>query len=267
MNEQQTADVIDYYTTRYREDLRLAGRPSARLERIRTTELLHQLLPAPGARVLDVGGGPGVYARLLTAAGHQVRLLDLVPAHVELARTGQPPVPAAVADARALPEPDDGYDATLLLGPLYHLTERADRVAALTEAVRVTRPGGHVAAAVISRFAGPMDFTATGRMQGVWFDETVALHTSGVNNASIGFTVAYFHRLEELLDECRAAGLRDVVVHGLEGPAWTAAEAAVGTDREQSTFDGALHLARVLSSEPGMVAASGHLLAVGRVSA
>jgi hypothetical protein len=38
--------------------------------------------------------------------------------------------------ARALPEPDGTYDATLLLGPLYHLLDRDDRVRALSR-----RPG------------------------------------------------------------------------------------------------------------------------------
>lgn len=53
---------------------------------------------------------------------------------------------------------DDGsFDAVLLLGPLYHLPERNDRVEALREACRVLVPGGFVAAAAISRFAGLID--------------------------------------------------------------------------------------------------------------
>jgi ubiquinone/menaquinone biosynthesis C-methylase UbiE len=60
------------------------------------------------------------------------------------ARAGEPALDAEVADARALPEPDAAYDGTLLLRPLYHLTEPADRLSALREAVRVIRPGGPV---------------------------------------------------------------------------------------------------------------------------
>jgi hypothetical protein len=37
---------------------------------------------------------------------------------------------AVVGDARRLPYPDASAQAALLLGPLHHLTERADRVAA-----------------------------------------------------------------------------------------------------------------------------------------
>ncbi|WP_245593247.1 class I SAM-dependent methyltransferase [Deinococcus frigens] len=39
----------------------------------------------------------------------------------------------------------------MLLGPLYHLTDMADRVSVLTEARRVLRPGGVIVAAVIPR--------------------------------------------------------------------------------------------------------------------
>ncbi|WP_233558977.1 class I SAM-dependent methyltransferase [Micromonospora radicis] len=223
----QSEEIVEYYTVHSREDLRLGSRPQARLERIRTVELLRDLLPPPPARVLDVGGGTGEYARTLTALGYRVCLLDLVPDHVAQARAGQPAIVAKVADARALPEDDDAYDATLLLGPLYHLTQRADRCTALTEAVRVTRPGGRVLAAGISRFAGPLDSVATGRLTERMIEEARTLLTDGNNDPSLGFTHAYFHRVEELVDECRTAGLTDVTVDGIEGPAWIAAEAAV----------------------------------------
>ncbi len=72
-----------------------------------------------------------------------------------------------------------------------------------------------------------------------------------------------FHRAEELVDECRAAGLTDVVVHRVEGPAWPAADAAVGTPRADAVFAGALDLARVYSTEPALIMTSAHLLAVG----
>jgi SAM-dependent methyltransferase len=265
--EPRIREIVEFYSQHYREDLRLDARPMARLERIRTTELLRELLPPPGARVLDVGGGPGGYARALVAAGYRVRLLDLTPAHVERARAGDPALDADVADARALPEPDAAYDATLLLGPLYHLIEPADRLAALREAVRVTRPGGPVLVAAISRFAGPMDFAATGRLDDRMRATAVRLRTDGVNDAEFDFTHAYFHRAEELAAECRAAGLDDVVLHGVEGPAWAAAEGAIGTEREAAVFAGALDLARTYASEPSMVMASAHLLAAGTVSA
>lgn len=261
--DRQSSEIVEYYTLRYREDQRLAARPQARLEWARTTELLQELLPPPEAHVLDVGGGTGEYARALVTAGYRVRLVDLVPGHVAQARAGQPAIEAEVADARALPEDDNAYDATLLLGPLYHLVQREDRLKALTEAVRVTRPGGRVIAAAISRFAGPLDFAATGRLDEKLINEARTLLTDGRNDPGTGFTHAYFHRREELVDECHAAGLTDVAVHGIEGPAWMAAEAAATGPMADIVFTGALNLARVYSSEPALLATSAHLLATG----
>ncbi|MEU9506014.1 class I SAM-dependent methyltransferase [Micromonospora sp. NPDC048170] len=263
--DQHSVDIVEYYTFRYSENARLDARPQARLERTRTLELLRDLLPPPPARVLDVGGGTGEYARALVAAGHQVRLVDLVPSHVAQAAGGQPALDAVVADARELPEDDDRFDATLLLGPLYHLVHVEDRLKALREAARVTRPGGRVVAAAISRFAGPIDFAATGRLTETAVQEARALLTDGVNDPRSSFAPAYFHRVEELVDECRAAGLTDIVVHGLEGPAWSAAEAAANGPLSEVVFAGALDLARVYTSEPALIAASAHLLATGLV--
>jgi SAM-dependent methyltransferase len=263
--DHQSSEIVDYYTERYREDLRLDGRPQARLERLRTVELLGDLLPPPGARILDVGGGTGAYARQLVTWGYRVRLADLVPAHAAQARAGQPPVEADVADARALPYADDAYDAVLLLGPLYHLLRAKERVTALAEAVRVTRPGGRVIAAAISRFAGPLDLTSTARLTAQSLAEARDLLTDGRNDPEFGFTHAYFHRPAELADECRAAGLTAVEVHGIEGPAWTAAEAAATGPAARAVFDGALELARIYSTEPDLLASSCHLLATGLV--
>ncbi|AEV86060.1 type 11 methyltransferase [Actinoplanes sp. SE50] len=261
--DEATTHIVTYYETRYEEATRLERRPQSRLERIRTLELLREVLPAAPARILDVGGGPGAYARELLADGHHVRLVDLVPAHVDQARAGHPPIDAVVGDARSLPEPDRSQDATLLLGPLYHLHDRADRIRAIREAIRVTRPGGPIAVAAISRFAGPLDFTATARFDDRTLAEARRLLTDGVNDTSIGFTHAYFHRIAELTAECQEAGLTDVVVHGVEGPGWPAAEAAQHGPHAESVFQGALHLARLYSTEPELVAVSSHLLALG----
>ncbi|MDI6100059.1 class I SAM-dependent methyltransferase [Actinoplanes sp. NEAU-A12] len=257
--DQKIAEIVSFYTG-YDEAGRLDRRPSFQLERIRTMELLEQHLPPAPASILDVGGGPGAYARPLLAAGYQVRLVDLVPAHVEQARAGQPPIDAVVGDARELPAPDHAHDATLLLGPLYHLQHRDDRVRALREAVRVTRPGGVVVAAAISRFAGPVDFAVTGRLTPAIVEETRQILTDGINLPGLGFTHAYFHRVADLIAECREAGLTGIVVHGVEGPAWAAAEAAAGTPDGQVVFDGALKLARVCGADSEIVAASAHLL-------
>ena len=58
---------------------------------------------------------------------------------------------------------DGSQDAVLLFGPLYHLTEAADRQRALAEATRVLRPDGRAA-----RDGGlPIRFTAGRAVRGL----------------------------------------------------------------------------------------------------
>jgi ubiquinone/menaquinone biosynthesis C-methylase UbiE len=124
-------------------------------------------LPAAPAVLLDIGGAAGRYAIPLAAAGYQVHLVDPMALHVrqaaQVSRAAVRPLASVIqADARRLPFPDASADAVLLLGPLYHLPQRADRRTALSEAHRVLRSGGVVVAAAISRWASAMDGLVAG---------------------------------------------------------------------------------------------------------
>jgi len=76
--------IESHYGTGY-ERARLFPGGTPALEFVRSLELLYQLLPAPPARVLDVGGGPGTYAAPLARRGYRVHLVDAMPLHVEQA--------------------------------------------------------------------------------------------------------------------------------------------------------------------------------------
>jgi len=147
-----------YYDRGMERDRLTDGR--GRLEFIRTCEIVQRGLPAVPAKVADIGGGPGRYALWLAALGYQVEHRDLMPLHVEQLTAdaaGEPGIHTAVGDALDLNLPDASVDAVLLLGPLYHLTDQAERVRALRECARIVRPGGPVFAAAISRWAARID--------------------------------------------------------------------------------------------------------------
>ncbi|MGC3861746.1 class I SAM-dependent methyltransferase [Micromonospora chersina] len=254
-------DIHRYYTEVFAEADRLDRTPQGRLEARRTRDLLARLPPAPPAEVLDIGGGPGAYAGWLAAAGHRVHLIDLVPAHVAAARAAHPGITATVGDARDVPLPDGSADATLLLGPLYHLTDRADRVAALREAARLTRPGGPVLAAVISRNAALIDLTAQGRVDEHNRPLLREAYVTGVNDPRTGFTTAYFHRPEQVVDEFVAAGLPTPALYGVEGPLWPVLN-ALGTGPTERLFADAVACAEAFERDPAVLGASSHLLAV-----
>lgn len=86
-----------------------------------------------GAHITDIGGASGLHAAALARRGDHVLLIDPVPRHVEAARR-YGTFTAQLGDARSLPVDDDSFDAALLLGPLYHLCERSDRLRAATAA-------------------------------------------------------------------------------------------------------------------------------------
>jgi ubiquinone/menaquinone biosynthesis C-methylase UbiE len=236
----------------------------SRIEFERTKELLDRHLPPTPASVLDVGGGPGVYAEWLAERGFEVHLVDGSPLHVEEAtRRGAGRFTAALGDARALDERDAAFDAVLLMGPLYHLTERGDRIAALREARRVVRTGGVLVATAISRFASLLDGLQGGYLHEPAFSPIVerdladGQHRSADNAA---FTTAFFHRVDELEAEVHEAGLGVEGVYGVEGPGWLMRDA---WDDEQTRAN-VLRVARVLEQEPTTIGVSSHLLVVAR---
>jgi SAM-dependent methyltransferase len=255
------ADLRRFYAEAYDENVRLTRSPHGRLEFARTRELLERRLPAAPARVLDVGGGTGIHARWLAQAGYEVSLVDLMGEHVEMAGA-IPGVTAAVGDARALEFADRSFDAVLLLGPLYHLVERAERLRALVEAPRVARPGAVVAAAAISRHAGLLDFGAHGGLDATTVPLVQDVLSTGRHDPRLGFTTAYVHRPEELVEELVDAGLANVEVLGVEGPAGPALDAH-GIERIDEFLPSAIACARIAERDPALIAASAHFLAFG----
>ena len=251
-----------FYAHDYDEDVRLTRSPHGRLEFARTVELLGRVLPAPPARVLDVGGGTGIHARWLVDAGYDVTLVDLMPEHVSQAARIDG-VEAVVGDARALDAGDDAFDVVLLLGPLYHLTDASDRLSALREAVRVARAGAVVAAAAIGRYAGLLDFGAHAGLDEATERLVRMTLETGRHDPRLGFTAAYLHRPEELREELMAAGLHDVEVLGVEGPAGPALD-AYGIARIDEFLPAALRCARIAERDPALINASAHLLGLAR---
>jgi 2-polyprenyl-3-methyl-5-hydroxy-6-metoxy-1,4-benzoquinol methylase len=261
-------EIIDHYEVEIDEASRITS-GLGRLELLRTQEIVRRYLRDSDRRVLDVGGAAGVHARWLADEGRDVHVIDPVARHVlsaqQLTSTGGV-VTAELGDARALPVSDTSFDAVLMLGPLYHLTERGDRVLAWSEARRAVRPGGVVIAAAISRYASLFDGLAHSRLIDSEFRSIVdadLLDGQHRNEARRPgwFTTAYFHHPSELLDECRDAGLVPLAVLGVEGLAgWLDDLADRFTELEESI----MFSARAVEAEPSLIGLSPHLLAIAR---
>lgn len=257
-------EVVAYYEEgREEERLRTIGR----LEFLRTQELLARFLPAPPARVLDVGGGAGIHALPLLQRGYEVVLIDPIPLHVRQAKAAGVRR-ASVGDARHLEVDDACVDAALLLGPLYHLTRREDRIAALGEAHRVVRRGGVLCAAVISRFASTFDGLVRGFLDELGFEEIVerdlaeGVHLNPTHRRG-WFTTAYFHHPREIAEELVAAGWEVAATVAIEGPG------ALLSDLDHRLDDSErrarlLRAIRRIEADPSVLGATGRLLSVAR---
>jgi SAM-dependent methyltransferase len=242
-----------------------------RLEFERTQEIVRRHLPTGNLRVLDIGGATGVHAAWLAADGHQVTLFDIVPDHVDAAQqlaNRTPGITASLGDARSLPVSDASFDAALVLGPLYHLTDREDRLAALREARRAVRAEGWIFVAAISRFASLFDGLARGFLFDPEFqrivstDLTTGQHRNDENHPH-WFTTSYFHHPDELRQECLDAGLRVVEVVGVEGLAGWLPQLGAHWNHTAHR-DVILHSTKVIESEPALLGLSSHLIAVNQ---
>lgn len=245
--------------------------PFGQVEYARTCEILERALPPPPAVVADVGGGPGRYALWLAGQGYAVHHRDLVELHVEQV-TGDAAargveIDSRIADARELDLADASVDAVLLLGPIYHLPTREDRVSALAEARRVVRPGGPVFAVAISRWAPRLHGEVAGRL-GEEFStmrEAVDLveRTGRLIPLYEGSFSGYCHRPDELRDEVESAGLELVDLVGVEGIAFALADLEERL-AEPALRDVVLDAARALERIPELLGLSPHLLATAR---
>ncbi len=268
----QIPEEIERHYRQTRESERLSG-PRGELELLRTQAILARHLPPKPAVIFDVGGAAGVYAFPLARQGYQVHLIDPVDVHLQQAKSYESQSGITLAsivrgDARRLDIASGSGDAVLLLGPLYHLIESADRLQALREARRILKPHGVLFGAAICRFASLIDGLSSGFFQDPEFRKIIAgdlasgQHRNPTSRPEY-FTTTYFHRPQELAGEVREAGFADVQVLAVEGPAWSAArfpDAWNDPVQRQSLME---FLSRI-EREPSLLGPSAHLIAVAR---
>jgi SAM-dependent methyltransferase len=243
---------------------------SGQLEFERTKEIILRHLPPPPAVVADIGGGPGRYALWLAQLGYQVLHRDLMPLHVTQLRQaagGDQRIQTEVGDARELDLPSECADVVLLLGPLYHLERRKDRLRALAEAQRVARPGAPALVAAISRWATRMDGILRLRLYetipGAEAELAAIERTGRLPPLRAGSFCGYTHRPGQLRAELTASGLQVLDLVSVEGPAYMLDDLAdrLADDEGRRVV---LETARAFERVPELPGIGPHLLATAR---
>ena len=142
--------LIDFYN-KYDEDNRLLSKYGS-VEFLTTMRYIEKYIK-PGDSVLEIGAGTGRYSHALARKGYAVDAVELIEHNIDIFHQNtQPSENISITQGNAMDLsafPDNKYDITLLLGPLYHLYNREDKLQALSEAIRVTKKGGIIFAAYI----------------------------------------------------------------------------------------------------------------------
>jgi SAM-dependent methyltransferase len=217
--------VTQYYTKFVRgEWQRLVKDAYHRLEFDTTLHFLHKYLPLHG-HILDAGGGPGRYTLELAKRGYHVTLLDLTQANLDFARRMvkrykiqdrvEQITPGSIVDLSQFPE--NSFDAILCSGgPLSHVLYAEERIRAISELVRVTKPGAPIFVSVIGRLS-VLVFILMQAQHEIELPHTQQLLVTGDYLGGHGFTACHFFLPDELRQAFTRPDLEIVEMAGLEG--------------------------------------------------
>ena len=155
-------EILTQHYESHDEDGRLLSK-HGRVEYITTQKYIHACANAIGAkRILEIGAGTGRYSIPLAKEGFDVTAVELVAHNLDILKQkldSSETLHALQGNALDLSRfDDDCFDLTLLLGPMYHLFAREEKVKALSEAVRVTKPGGYLLVAYCMNEATIINF-------------------------------------------------------------------------------------------------------------
>jgi len=234
-------------------------------------------LPVQG-RLLDNGAGPGKYSIELAKLGYQITLTDLTPRLVEIAMQKAQEQELKkqfdgfyVADARDLSRfSDNQFDATLMLGPLYHLQAEEDRATAVTELRRVTKNGGIVFVAFMSRIRFlttsllfPELWKPNNSVQGI----SDFLESGEFNHTDEGrFTGAYYFNIDDINPFMKSHGFESIKIVGSSSIAGAMNQEQWDYWRHkgEDEFQEIMRIVMHESESPYILGTSSHLLYIGR---
>lgn len=207
---------IEKHYNKHPEDLRLLRRHGI-VEFETTMHHLHRYLQ-PHHTILDVGAGTGRYTSALAAEGYKVKAVELVQRNIDVFLKRDPQADVVRGDARHMPFiPTASADITLLLGPCYHLIGDEPKIEALSEARRVTKPGGLIFVAYLMNEYSMLSYC---------FDEDriESLLAKGVVDDNYHIQAAPdelydYLRLEDIDRLNKAAGLERVSIFSPDGAA------------------------------------------------
>ncbi|MGG0186614.1 class I SAM-dependent methyltransferase [Bacillus rhizoplanae] len=265
--------VVEYYST-FDEWGRLDREP---LEFQVNWHYIQKYLPKTG-KVLDNGAGPGKYAMKLAEQGYRVTLTDLVPRLVEVGENKARELGLSerfdgfhVADARSLTLlENEQFDASLMMGPMYHLQSEQDRNLAIKELYRVTKNDGIVYVAfmprikhVLSSLLYPQTWKPNDNMDSI----QQFIRTGEFNHSDEGrFTGAYYFNIEDIKPFMESYGFETLNLIGSSniGTLLSKEQWEYWQNRGKDEFTQLIELLKETATNPHVLGVSSHLLYIGK---
>lgn len=163
-------NYLENYYANYDEEGRLLSN-HGQVEYRTTMKYIHEVAEEIGAkRIMEVGAGTGRYSIALAKEGFEVEAVELTEHNLGIMNSkieGIHNIHTHQGNALDLSGfADESFDLTLVLGPMYHLYTKEDKVQVLKEAARVTRKGGYILVAYCMNEATMIRFTF--KLGNVW---------------------------------------------------------------------------------------------------
>ncbi|MDZ4994765.1 methyltransferase domain-containing protein [Clostridium perfringens] len=205
-------DIIrDYYNENSKNEWLRLNDPYNRLELFSTMYMIKEYFPNEG-KILDIGSGPGRYSIELLKRGYDVTLMDISNKSIDMAKKnieslGLKADNYICGDALYLDFLDDNsYDGVLLMGPMYHVQSKEDRIRILENCKRVLKPGGVILITYINSLGvlrvGLSDFPQEFKN----IDKIYELFDEKSFSTEESFTETYFTVPEKAINEVNEVG-------------------------------------------------------------
>jgi 2-polyprenyl-3-methyl-5-hydroxy-6-metoxy-1,4-benzoquinol methylase len=264
--------VKEYYTGQVRvEWRRLVKDAYHRLEFDTTLLFLGKYLPK-GTLLLDAGGGPGRYTVELARQGYDMVLLDATQANLDFARrqVNHRGLRSRVKEFAAgsivdLSQFNDAtFDAVLCTGgPLSHVLDPHDRQRAITELIRVARPGAPIFVSVIGKLAVLAVILMESQHE-IGMPHYEHLLDTGDYLGGYGFTACHFYLPEELRLEFTRPEVEILELVGLQGISTQHIKQLNQLAKDKQLYPKWLETHYKTCTHPGAVAISEHMLIICR---
>ena len=282
-------EKVKNYYKQFDEKNRLKNDNSGKLEFLMTMRILEKNLPlvqvsqgdggidgvesADGVSILDLGGGAGVYSFPLAKKGYKVWLADL--SETLLAQANKQKEEDNVHNLISCNQvnatnlscyKDQSFDVVLLFGPLYHLTEKAEREKCISEVGRVLKKGGKVFASFIPHLSGSIALV----QRFCWSPEQVDINTleecfaSGKfkNLSDKGFQEGYYPASDEIENLFSANGFKKELLRSIRGFGYEK-EDVIYKFKTKNVFETLLDLIDSTAEEKSIIEMCGHAMYVG----